>query len=883
MSNNLPNNIRQSKRQKTLSAKAIYNCDVTSTNNSTRNTFNNSKSNKSYYCSSCKLDFSFTSVQKYIKLHALQNESCKSFLYQCGPQCEKKWFYTQSDLERHQTKSRVTSYCNEYYRNNIVPKQYGESVVNISTIIKKKSINDHYMKTIEKNIDDKEHIPIFSALRFINDGISNKIDPPKKYKTTAVTNPSILQKCHLYNQKLCGFVNENNLEILDTENISSGNNIQNHEDIFEDIQVTEFAVYEDDDQIDIADSDQSSVECDDPIGEYTDDLINITDEEDYVNCDGINNQENNQVQIHNETNLINAIQINVPQQPTIVINSSNHFLNMQKVFKREVSRLNYDTDYIDSLNLVQLLLKKKMSLSNYNNFMKWKYDNKLHSHYSMKKLIDTTSQRVYGPSLALKLKPKVNHMICPSGHRINMMTSHFDAAVYDMISCPTLTCIPNTIFEDGNEEDPFRINIKNYYGDVHQCEYYSQTIQKLNIDSKSEILVPIQLYLDETTLDQYGNISLHPVVITLLIYNRATRNLSMSWRTIAYIPNFDTMFQQCKYSVEEKVGDFHFCLRYILNGLEKLQKVDGLFWDFKFDEYPGKVYRRKLRFPLATVLGDAKGLDLLCSRFANRTKTVCVARDCNVKTLEADNPNIRCTFHKQKDLEVMNSQQLQQLSFRKINPYNAFSKIDMGANIYGINGCSPADPCHQFNKGAVERLPTIFMARLTTNMVKRLDAHVGALSTKFGSQSDRDFPNIKRFAKGISTEAKLRSDDNLGRVMTIFLVLVTKDFEREIVGKKGRKPNKTEKASIISSREYNSWIAIFEDTLILSSWVYLDKHPKEVFKGGKIVLLLTVLLNIWNYTNPLHNEKKVWVSNLLNSINYFIFGGLSECMGLCIM
>ena len=162
-----------------------------------------------------------------------------------------------------------------------------------------------------------------------------------------------------------------------------------------------------------------------------------------------------------------------------------------------------------------------------------------------------------------------------------------------------------------------------------------------------------------------------------------------------------------------------------------------------------------------------------------------------------------------------------------------FLKIDMGANIYGINGCSPADPCHQFNKGPVERLPTIFMARLTTKMVQRLDAHVGALSTKFGSQSDRDYPNIKRFANGVSTEAKLRSDDNIGRVMTIYLVLITKEFEKEIVGKKGRKPSKIEKATIINTREYNSWIAIFEDTLILSSWVYLDKHPKEVFKGGK--------------------------------------------------
>ena len=86
-----------------------------------------------------------------------------------------------------------------------------------------------------------------------------------------------------------------------------------------------------------------------------------------------------------------------------------------------------------------------------------------------------------------------------------------------------------------------------------------------SINQSTDPLVPIQLYMGETTLDSYGKLSLHPLVMTLLIFNRETRNLSMSWRTIAYIPNFDDTFQNKNYSVDMKYNDFHFYLRYLLN------------------------------------------------------------------------------------------------------------------------------------------------------------------------------------------------------------------------------------------------------------------------------------------------------------------------------
>ena len=76
-----------------------------------------------------------------------------------------------------------------------------------------------------------------------------------------------------------------------------------------------------------------------------------------------------------------------------------------------------------------------------------------------------------------------------------------------------------------------------------------------------------------------------------------------------------------------------------------------------------------MKFSLGNVLGDAKGANVLFSRYNNNT-TSHIARDCNVLTLEWDGPECKCVFNKQKDLNQLTSEQLQALSFHKVVQYN---------------------------------------------------------------------------------------------------------------------------------------------------------------------------------------------------------------------
>ena len=113
-----------------------------------------------------------------------------------------------------------------------------------------------------------------------------------------------------------------------------------------------------------------------------------------------------------------------------------------------------------------------------------------------------------------------------------------------------------------------------------------------------------------------------------------------------------------------------------------------------------------------------------------------MARDCDVTIEDSDNPHLRCNFHSMKELEVKTDEELHNLSFRKIIPYNSFTNIFFGSNPYGINGATPADPLHQINLGIVTRLPEIFLTRLSTSLVKIIDSHVAYISSNFANQSD---------------------------------------------------------------------------------------------------------------------------------------------------
>ena len=494
-----------------------------------------------------------------------------------------------------------------------------------------------------------------------------------------------------------------------------------------------------------------------------------------------------------------------------------------------------DVDFRRGIDLLHLLMSKKISLHRYTDFMKWRYGNS-NNFISFKKIIKLAANRMYGPTLAQKMEPKISMVRLPSERAAPLVVFNVDAMIYDLLSDADLTKVENMIFQRAGN-NPFHISDSDDFDDFDSSTYYSETMKAASINTREEVLCPIVLYIDEIKLDSFGKLGLEPVVMSLMIYNRKTRNLSKAWRVIGYMPNFGSMFGSKSYSADQKADDYHFCLGKILNGIKELQQNrDGYSWTFTLANEAGNdvcTYERKLHFPLAYVIGDAKGNDLLCGRYGSHHGTKCVGRDCDAVTEDCDNPEIRCNFLQMSKLQEMDKDELAQLSFRKLER-NAFSGMWFGAQPYGINGCVPAEPLHQINLGLLERLVESFFDRLSKKLTLALDHHVGFTCTYFYRQSDRSYPDIVSFTSGVSDAKHLTGKEKLSRVFCIYLVLLTHAFQEEVIGSSGRIYTEDgPSTSIITRNEYNRWVNIFEETLLLTSWIYLDRHPKVFFKGGR--------------------------------------------------
>lgn len=519
----------------------------------------------------------------------------------------------------------------------------------------------------------------------------------------------------------------------------------------------------------------------------------------------------------------------------IDLTDDHHFINLaEEMTERKKLCLNADSRYVDSLKCLHLMMSMNLPFSAYDKLMNFKYGNnqKNVDYLSFLEVQKIALSKVYGESLGQRLKPRTTPLKLPSGRNVDVVTYDIDAMVFDLLADKKLTCARNLIFQDGDDTDPFKLTAKNYYDDFDTSEYYRKTAQKIRAVNSSHLEVPVILYMDETNLDAYSKLTLHPVTMSFMIYNRKTRNLERAWRTLGYMPNLQALAGSKSLSPEAKLCDYHFVLKFILSGLQELQRT-GYYWKFQFPEYPGKEYERVLQFPLGLVIGDGKGSDTVCGKYQSRSKVKHICRDCNVLFTDSDKPDAKCSFYKMKDILSKSKDELNGLCFHKVEPYHAFDGLDFGENPYGINGCTPPDNCHQINKGIIERLPEIFFARLNKKMVEDMDVHSAFIATHMSSQSDRSVPSIRFFRNGLSEVAKLTSNENIGRIFAMYLTVLTRDFEEKVVSKKGRKFNKDVAATPITQDEYNKWIAVFEETLILYSWAYLERHPKTVFKGGK--------------------------------------------------
>ena len=294
-----------------------------------------------------------------------------------------------------------------------------------------------------------------------------------------------------------------------------------------------------------------------------------------------------------------------------------------------------------------------------------------------------------------------------------------------LLTDPLLAKDENYLFPGGNEpwwldaptwEDIESNHPESYIlSDIVQGEWYVRTHHLKCKIEKRDVLLPIIFGADKTHTDVKGHLCLEPVIFTLGIFNRATRNKPSAWRPLGFIPNISMVCS--KLEPVDKVDNYHRCLDVILESFVKVQASEGVQWNVKLQ---GNGYDIVFKPEVCMVVGDNEGQAKMCAMYQSRSSTgiKCLCRHCTVPT-----DKIHCTYeevyplHNQKEInewiekfltgDKYTSKAMQgflrECSHQAIR--NAWCQVSFGwYGIGNINAATTADILHTILLGVLLKL-----------------------------------------------------------------------------------------------------------------------------------------------------------------------------------
>ena len=555
-------------------------------------------------------------------------------------------------------------------------------------------------------------------------------------------------------------------------------------------------------------------------------------------------QEDNMIDfdLHDEE----EVGVNHNQTIDTTLETGSHLLDQQSLSSSIVSNRYTSSEYA-GIKLWNLLDKNKAPKCLYDeicHFIRSTNTKDLLHIPSSKTLLRDVNQRSQ-TGLIETYKLPLN---LPSGNKCAITVYDFRKLLFSLLDNNDLMQPSNLLVELKNDTGPpvYKNSNPLIYGDLNNSEWFKET-HAMMCGNQDDLLVPIILFIDETTVASNGNCSIEPVSFTLGIFNRETRGKEDASCILGYIPSMDSnrlYDTKGKKNGNTKLQDYHAALQFILQSLKAAQQCPSGMLQWK---YHGRTYN--LKIPIMFIIGDTKGHDKLVGRYTNYVNSNGLVRDC--KCLRSDghllNPNcelisaneIRELIRKEriessKDANIRDNsyaESLKTLSFHR-NIENAWNDLHFGANQYGINGACPPCLLHVFKLRFPDNVADAFLNLLGTSSDTigrdRLDGslqHVLHFSSKQSPGSE--FPDMNPFKLSINPKHMLTADSKYARLFTLYVYSLTQigdNLLREfMVCKKNRNnpPSATKINMIISSMK-----KLMERTLTIYQWLYQENHNK---------------------------------------------------------
>ena len=167
-----------------------------------------------------------------------------------------------------------------------------------------------------------------------------------------------------------------------------------------------------------------------------------------------------------------------------------------------------------------------------------------------------------------------------------------------------------------------------------------------------------------------------------------------------------------------------------------------------------------------------------CGRYGTHAKnTMASCRDCNVAPEDADNPEAKCTFITQAQMQDLVDNRdmdgLHNLSHHWVQ--NAWHRVCFGGDPHGIHGMTPPEPLHFLQLGWLATAITGFHVRCTDTTKQKIDDFVKVFAVSLKHQSEHDFPTLN-FPRGITSLKLVKAYEHVGIMLMLVLALHCKTF-----------------------------------------------------------------------------------------------------------
>jgi hypothetical protein len=326
------------------------------------------------------------------------------------------------------------------------------------------------------------------------------------------------------------------------------------------------------------------------------------------------------------------------------------------------------------------------------------------------------------------LKPRKCPITLPNTKvKVDLIVFPFGEMMKSLLTDPALMQTDNLNIDKDNPYKAPKVGGDSGFFDDFQSGSVHCEAHRRYCNGPTDILNEILLFIDKSHLDVKGKHTLEPVMFTMDIFKRELRNLPQAWRPLGYLPNLD---QLCPHaSADEKLQDYHFCLRIILSELAAYQKLGGIDWKINLDGINNTECR--FQIPVNCFMGDTEGHDKACCKKVCRSGKAkgSVCRYCNCTfsflgypyfgsndpatgVVEQQMTLTKCAPIRRwrNQLSEANQGKLDNLGYKAV--HDGFVDIHFSDPERALHGATPAEVLHAFQLGLAERaIETCFDTR----------------------------------------------------------------------------------------------------------------------------------------------------------------------------